>query len=126
MTKVVVKARVSRWRWPISAGGSQTDSYWYNALGQRMRANLNGAIYRYVYDGERVVEETNDGGSVLARHTTASGSYYGPWLHLWRSDGSSRFSLYEGIGAARRLVDGSATITDTYTLDAFGRLLSST
>jgi len=59
------------------------------------------------------VEETNDGGSVLARHTTAGGSYYGPWLHLWRSDGSSRFPLYEGIGAARRLVDGSATITDT-------------
>ena len=91
-----------------------------SAPGQRMRASLDGMVYRYVYNGQRVVEETNDAGSVLARHTTASGSYYGPWLHMWRSGGVSRFPLFDSVGTARGLVDASATVTDSYVLDSFG------
>jgi RHS repeat-associated protein len=96
------------------------DSFTYNALGQRTRASLDGTILRYVYNGDRVLEETSDAGSVLARHTTASGSYYGPWLHMWRSDGSSRFPLFDAVGSARGLVDASAAVTDSYVLDSFG------
>jgi len=50
-----------------------TDLYYYNALGQRMRARLGGTWWRYVYNGERVLEETNDSGGPLARHTAVSG-----------------------------------------------------
>jgi len=107
-----------------SGGGSVTDLYYYNALGQRMRARLGGTWWRYVYDGERVLEETNDSGGPLARHTAVSGSYYGPWLHTQRAGGISRFPLYDAVGTARHLVDASAAITDSYTLDAFGRQLS--
>lgn len=66
------------------------------------------------------MEETSDAGSVLARHTTASGSYYGPWLHMWRSEDVDRLPLLDAVGTARALVDASATVTDSYVLDSFG------
>ena len=85
-----------------------------------MRASLDGTVLRYVYNGDRVLDETSDAGAVLARHTTADGSYYGPWLHMWRTGGTSRFPLFDAVGTARRLVDSSATVTDSYMLDSFG------
>jgi len=69
------------------------------------------------------MEETNDSGGPLARYTTVSGSYYQPWLHMQRAGGISRFPLYDGVGTARWLVDASATATDAYSLDAFGRYM---
>ena len=50
---------------------------------------------------------------------------YEPWLHLSRY-GISRFPLSDGVGTARGLVDASATVTDTYSLEAFGPVWSST
>jgi len=106
--------------------GGVTDLYYYNALGQRYRARLSGAYWRYVYNGDRVLEETNDSGSVLARYTTQDPSYFSPLLHMWRSSSTSRFPLYDLTGSARGLVDASGAVTDTYELDAFGRQVSST
>lgn len=97
-----------------------TDSFTYNARGQRMRASLDGTVLRYVYNGNRVLEETSDAGALLARHTTAKASYYGPWLYMWRSGGTSRFPLFDAVGTTRGLVNASATVTDSYALDAFG------
>jgi len=101
-------------------GGNVTDSYQYNGQGQRYRASLNGTWHRYWYDGDRILEELDDSGSTLAQYTAAGGTFFGPWLHMWRSDGGSRFPLLDGVGSARGLVDGSATLTDSYRLDSFG------
>jgi RHS repeat-associated protein len=101
-------------------GGSATDYYLqYNALGQRMRATLNGTTWRYVYNGDRLLEETTNSGGAVSRYTTESGSYYAPWVHLTR-DGGHRFPVYDGVGTARALVDTAGAVTDTYTLEAFG------
>jgi RHS repeat-associated protein len=91
----------------------------------RPRASLNGTIKRYVYNGARVLEETDDSGNLQVRYTTASGSYYAPLLHFKLADGTVRYPLYDGVGTVRRLVDGSDTITDAYNVDAFGRQTSS-
>jgi len=104
--------------------GGVTDLYYYNWQGLRYRARLAGTYWRYVYNGDRVLEETNDSGTVLARYTTESGSYYEPLLHMWRSSSVSRFPLYDNIGTARGLVDASGTVTDNYVLDTFGRYVS--
>ena len=85
-----------------------------------MRASLDGTVLRYVYNGNRVLEETSDVGSVLARHTTSDSSYYGPWLHMWRSEDVDRFPLFDAVGSARGLVDSSAAVSDSYVLDSFG------
>ena len=103
-----------------------TDTYTYNWQGLRTRAYLNGTYYRYIYNGERVLEELNDSGGVLARYTTENDSYYGTMLHLQRNTGESRFPIYDEIGSARGLIDASGTVTDTYDMDTFGRSLGST
>jgi len=107
-------------------GGSATNAYYYNAFGQRYRARLGGTYWRYVYNGDRVLEETNDSGTVQSRYTTADPSLFSPLLHMWRSSSTSRFPLYDMTGSARELVDATGAVTDTYTLDAFGRQISST
>jgi RHS repeat-associated protein len=103
-----------------------TDTFTYNWAGLRTRATLAGTTYRYLYNGERVLEELTDAGAMTARYTTENGSYYGELLHLKRATGESRFPLYDAIGDVERLVDGSATVTDSYTLDSFGRQLGGT
>jgi len=103
-------------------------SYLYNALRQRMRAApAGGSATRYVYNGHRVLEETNDSGTVTnSRYTTLGSSYFGPLLHQWVSSGDlSRLPLYDGTGSARGLADASGTVTDTYALDAFGVKMAS-
>ncbi len=116
--------------------GGVTDLYYYDWQGRRYRAKLNGTYYRYVYNGDRVLEETNDSGSVLARYTTESGSYYAPLQHMRRGcraglpkpamAGIGIPALQQnGIGTSRGLVNDSATITDTYQLDAWGHQIAS-
>jgi YD repeat-containing protein len=69
------------------------DTYVYNAFGQRTRANLSGAIFRYVYNGDRVLEQTDDAGNLLSRYATAGASYYGPLLEFEFPDGSQVLAL---------------------------------
>jgi len=105
--------------------GAVTDLYYYKFTGQRYRARLNRTYYRYLYNGERVLEELNDSGTMQARYTTEDGSYSSQWLHLHRpSGGLSRFPMYDKIGSARGLLDASGTATDWYELDTFGRQVS--
>ena len=109
------------------AYGGVTDLYYYTYKGLRYRGRLAGTYYRYLYNGERVLEELNDSGTMQARYTTENGSYYSTWLHLYRPSGTlSRFPMYDNIGTARGLVDASGAVTDTYELDTFGRSVSST
>jgi hypothetical protein len=106
--------------------GGVTDLYYYKYTGQRYRARLAGTYYRYLYNGDRVLEELNDSGTMQARYTTENDSYYGQWLHLYRPTGSlSRFPMYDNIGSTRGLLDASGTATDWYELDTFGRQVSS-
>jgi RHS repeat-associated protein len=103
-----------------------TDTFTYNALGQRLRATLNGATKRYVYTGERVLEETDDSGNMLVRYTLADSSYFSPMVQFKRADGTVRYPAHDAVGSVLRLLDGSHATTDTYDLDAFGRQLAST
>jgi RHS repeat-associated protein len=109
-----------------SGGTSVTDNYYYDAMGHRYRSQLNGTYYRYIYNGDRVLEDTADNGNMIARYTTVSGSYYEPWVHVKYAAGDSRFPLYDAIGTARALVNDSYTVTDTFELDTFGRQVSAT
>jgi RHS repeat-associated protein len=107
--------------------GNTTDYYYYKYTGLRYRARLAGTYYRYLYNGQRVLEELNDSGTMTARYTTENGSYYGSLLHLYRPSGTlSRFPMYDNTGTARGLLDASGTATDWYELDTFGRQVSST
>ena len=97
-----------------------TDSFVWNALGQRMRVTLNGTVYRYVYAGDRVLEETTDAGGLVARYSLERGSYYAPWVATYLGGLGARFPLMDGVGTTRRLVTSGNTAWDRYELDAFG------
>jgi RHS repeat-associated protein len=43
---------------------------------------------------------------------------------MWFPTNKSRFPMYDAMGSLRRMVDGSGTVTDKNSLDAFGRYLS--
>jgi RHS repeat-associated protein len=104
----------------ISYGGV-TDTYTYNWEGLRTRTRLNGTYHRYLYNGERVLQDLTDDGEWHATYTTENGSYQGMLLGLKRYDmEQERFPLYDNIGTALGLVDYQGTITDTYELDTFG------
>ena len=72
------------------------------------------------------MQELTNAGGVNATYTTENDSYYGTLLHLKRATGETRFPLYDEIGSARGLVDASATVTDTYDTDTFGRPIGTT
>jgi RHS repeat-associated protein len=92
-----------------------------------MRGVLGGTVRRYVYNGERVLEDTDDLGATLSRYTTASGSYFSPLLHFFTGgDWTLRqYPAYDNMGTARLLLRGNGAITDNYVLDTFGRLIAS-
>ena len=107
---------------------SATDTFVWNALGQRMRVTLNGTVYRYVYAGNpsaslragRVLEETTDAGGLVARYSLEGGNYYAPWVATYLGGLGARFPLMDGVGTTRRLVTSGNTAWDKYELDAFG------
>lgn len=86
-----------------------TDTYAYNWQGMRTRAFLNGAYYRYLYNGEHVLQDLTDAGAVSATYTTEDDSYYGALLHLKRATGESRSPLCDETGSARGLVCASVS-----------------
>lgn len=84
-----------------------------------------GTIWeRYVYFGNRVLEENSWPGTVLAFNTLESGSYYDPWLHMEHWDTGHSYPLYDGVGNVRGLADGSSVVTDSYRYDAFGAVMA--
>ena len=106
--------------------GSPPDNFSYNALGQRYRTHLGalhggGTYWRSVFAGDRVLEDTDDAGTVTARYTLTDASYFSPMLHVWRVSGSlSRFPLYDLTGTVRGSADASGVVQETNYLDAFG------
>ena len=64
--------------------GSIDDTYAYNSLGQRVRESVLGTAKRFVYDGARVLVETDDSGGTQSRYSFEGPGYLDPLLHLKR------------------------------------------
>ncbi len=98
-------------------------SYGYSADGIRTRKTENGQTTNYVVDSNRgyaqvLAEVTN--GTEDVRYT------YGEDLISQRRGGQAYYYLYDGHGSTRALADGTGSITDRYSYDAFGVLLNRT
>ncbi len=108
----------------LSGTENVTDLYEYDPSGRRLRARLDGTYYRYIYNGERVLQETDDAGATVADDLTAGGSYFSPLLAIQPVGGPHRFPLYDMTGTTHALADPDGTVTDEYVPDAFGVYLS--
>ncbi|MBI5267441.1 MAG: RHS repeat protein, partial [candidate division Zixibacteria bacterium] len=98
----------------------------YDMNGNRISRNEDGTITDFVvdpYDNSgyaQVLAEKNAAG------TTVAGYAYGNGLLSMTQGGTSHYYHPDGIGSTRAMTDAGGSISDTYTYDAFGNLISST
>ncbi len=102
-------------------------SYGYDGNGNRVRKTVDGAATRYVIDKNRPlaqvlleIEDLPGGGT-----QTVSYVYGDDLISMSRSGVSERYYHHDGLGSTRALSDASASVTDTYSYDAFGGALAS-
>ncbi len=99
-------------------------TYAYNGDGLRVSLDDGVEVVRYVYDGNNLLQETDDTGVVTAEYTYQP-SEYGLTISQHR-DGDSSFHHFDGIHNTAALTDGTGTVTDEYQFDAFGENRGST
>ena len=126
----------------------KSTAYSYNARNRLVRvtaqngADVNVEEYLYDYAGNRtakiqefkttyylvdtngalsqVLAEYDENGTLITSYTRAD------QLISQERNGVKSYYLYDGFDSVRMLADEEGTVTDTYTYDAFGNLISST
>jgi RHS repeat-associated protein len=127
--------------------GSVTDTFTYDAENRLISANIQSGVapgvFTYTYDDSGLRTSTTSAGAttsflldknreyaqvVLEKTGSSLVDYtYGHRLvGQNRTAGGARFYLSDGQFSARQLISQTGLLTDTYTYDAFGELLSST
>lgn len=107
----------------ITQPDNSTLTYTYDADGNRVRAaGSDGSATNYLVDptkrAAQVVVETDSNGNVVASYT------YGLGLISQRRNGVDSFYLQDALGSTRALTNNQGTVTNSYSYDAFGQLLS--
>ncbi|MFO1000469.1 MAG: RHS repeat-associated core domain-containing protein [Planctomycetaceae bacterium] len=98
--------------------------YRYNGDGLRVFQDHDGTVTLFLYDGNNLLQETDDTGLVEAAFTYIPLPY--AEVLSQRRDTESSFYLPDGIRNIRQLTDDAHVITDEYAFDAFGNLRSAT
>ncbi|MEH2058171.1 MAG: RHS repeat-associated core domain-containing protein [Nostoc sp.] len=108
----------------INANGTSHQQYIYDASGDRVASIADGVRTNYLVDPMRgvsqVLLEYDANGQVTAEYT------YGLGLIKSERGGNETFYHTDGLGSTRVLTNATGQVVDTYTYDAYGRLLSST
>ncbi len=86
----------------------------YNGEGLRVSKRTNGTLERYLLDGDRVVLELAENGTMIGRNV------YGISLVMRQSGGSTYQFLYNGHADVTALVLPNGQIAGTWYYDAFG------
>jgi len=106
----------------VSTNGAVAQGYAYDALGRRTRIVTGATTNHLVYDGIHVAAEVDASGILKWSYT------YGPGIDniLAMTDhetGSTYYFLTDHIGTVHGVVDGTGSIVESYTYDAWGRVL---
>lgn len=98
-----------------------TASYGYDAAGRRVNATTSGTTTGYLWDEASaygdVALETAGSGVSQASYTLGNGE-----LLSQQRGASTSYYLRDGQNSTRALTDGSGSVTDRYSYDAFGTL----
>jgi RHS repeat-associated protein len=109
----------------VSLPGGPVVSYQYDAFGRRIARLLDGVVVRgYLWDGDRVVAETDASGTVLSRFVYGSRGHVPDYL----VNGGVTYRLVHDERGSIRLVVSTATGTVVQRLayDPWGRVTSDT
>jgi RHS repeat-associated protein len=112
----------------FALGGSV--AYAYDALGRRIRKEVDGTVTAYVYDGPDILLEFDGAGALAARY--GHGNRVDQPLTMARDlDGSGSFGPGESFyyhaghqGSVLFLTDTAGFVANEYTYDAYGRPLT--
>ena len=91
--------------------------YEYDGVGRRIRANTNGLVTDYVYDGDRIIAEYGVAGQLLRKYV------YGPRIDepvVMISQAQTLFYSFDGLGSVVALSDGQGELVETYSYAPFG------
>lgn len=101
----------------LPAPGS-TISFRYDPLGRRIYKSSSLGVSIYTYDGNRLLEETNSSGGVVARYV--HNKAVDEPLAMLRSNTTSYYNQ-DGLGSVTSLTSGAGVLSQTYTFDTFGK-----
>jgi len=90
----------------------------YDADGLRRKKEDGSATANFLWDGQKVLLETDGQGSTVAQYALSTG-VYGDLLSQRRS-GASSFYHFDALGSTDRLTGADQGVTDSYTYYAFG------
>jgi RHS repeat-associated protein len=111
----------------VLPGTGGTVNFKYDPFGRRIqKAFTQGSTTtttNYLYDGENLLEEVDQNGSVLARYT--HGPFLDQPLSMLRSATTSYYEQ-DGLYSVTSLSDSLANLASTNTYDSFGKLTAST
>lgn len=95
-----------------------TASATYDPLGRRLTKTLNGTITRFLYDGDRLIAETDGAGAITAKYV------FGPGidepLRMTRGATTSYYHA-DGLGSVVALTNTTGTIVERASYDVYGQ-----
>ena len=101
-----------------STVSSDTITYKYDPVGRRISKTINGTTTtKYIYDGSRVIMETDGAGAVTAKYV------YGRGIDeaLKRiAGGADYYYLYDGLGSVTEITDSAGSKAESYTYRVHG------
>ena len=102
-------------------GSGGTVSFKYDPFGRRVQKSSASGTVDYLFDGENILEETDNSGGVLARYT--QGHEVDEPLDELRSGITSYYET-DGINSVTSLSNSTGALLNTYTYNSFGNQTS--
>jgi RHS repeat-associated protein len=99
------------------------NTFAYDGDGLRIQRQDSSGTSKQIWDGEKIVEETDQSNVAQVVYTQSTGRY-GDIVSQRRS-GISSYFVFDPLGSTTRLVDGNHNVTDSYLFKAFGESLLS-
>jgi RHS repeat-associated protein len=103
--------------------GVGTTTFRYDPWGRRIQKSGPNGATNYLYDRNRVIEEVDNAGNVLARYTQSKGVDK-PLAQL--RSGTTSYYQQDGLGSVTSLSNSAGALAGTYTYDSYGKATAST
>jgi YD repeat-containing protein len=103
-----------------NSGGTVT--FKYDPMGRRIEKTTSSTTSIYAYDKDKLIEETNSSGTVVARYSQTDD--IDEPLAMLRSSATSYYQA-DGLGSVTSLSNGAGALAQTYTFDSFGKQTAS-
>ncbi|MGB7605591.1 MAG: RHS repeat-associated core domain-containing protein [Lutisporaceae bacterium] len=100
--------------------GNMNISYAYNGEGYRVQKSINGQVANYLYEGDKVVLETDGTGAQTAANI------YGTNLISRTAESETAYYLYNGHADVVALLSTTGSTLASYYYDAFGNATETT